>query len=131
MQDSGLRFAGLQPNMRKLRAPLRWACFCCSATLRCVRLRRKEWPVWLPLGNGMIVLGGELAWPTPTRPGDTLHVGSQILEIEPSCSKPNQAIFKVRSTRVEPAWRGGTFFHFKVPGVQTFAADEVTSFALR
>ena len=52
----------------------------------------------LPLGNGIIGLGGDLAWPKPTRPGDTLHVESKILEIVPSRSKPNQAIVKVRST---------------------------------
>jgi acyl dehydratase len=51
----------------------------------------------LPLGNGIIGLGGDLAWPKPTRPGDTLHVESEILEIMPSRSKPNQAIVKVRS----------------------------------
>jgi acyl dehydratase len=52
----------------------------------------------LPLGNGIIGMGGDLAWPKPTRPGDTLHVQSEILEIVPSRSKPNQAIVKVRST---------------------------------
>lgn len=52
----------------------------------------------LPLGNGIIGLGGELAWPKPTRPGDTLRVESEILEILPSRSKPNQAIVKVKST---------------------------------
>ena len=52
----------------------------------------------LPLGNGIIGLGGDLSWPKPTRPGDTLHVESEILEIVPSRSKPNQAIVKVRST---------------------------------
>ena len=51
----------------------------------------------LPFGNGIIGLGGELAWPKPTRPGDTLHVESEILEIMPSRSKPNQAIVRVRS----------------------------------
>ncbi|HZI56661.1 MAG TPA: MaoC family dehydratase [Verrucomicrobiae bacterium] len=51
----------------------------------------------LPLGNGIIGLGGELAWPKPTRPGDTLRVESEIIEIIPSRSKPNQAIVKVRS----------------------------------
>ena len=51
----------------------------------------------LPLGNGIIGLGGDLTWPKPTRPGDTLHVESEILEIVPSRSKPNQAIVKVRS----------------------------------
>jgi len=52
----------------------------------------------LPLGNGIIGLGGELAWPKPTRPGDTLRVESEILEIVPSRSKPNQAVVKVKST---------------------------------
>ena len=52
----------------------------------------------LPLGNGIIGLGGDLAWPRPTRPGDMLHVESEILEIVPSRSKPSQAIVKVQST---------------------------------
>ena len=52
----------------------------------------------LPLANGIIGLGGDLAWPKPTRPGDTLRVESEILEIIPSRSKPNQALVKVRST---------------------------------
>lgn len=52
----------------------------------------------LPLGNGIIGMGGELTWPRPTRPGDTLHVESEILQIQPSRSKPDQAIVTVRST---------------------------------
>src|SRR5215467_1299147 len=52
----------------------------------------------LPLGNGIIGLAGELTWPNPTRPGDTLHVESEIVEITPSRSKPNQAVVRVRST---------------------------------
>jgi acyl dehydratase len=52
----------------------------------------------LPFANGIIGLGGEIAWPRPTRPGDTLRVESEILEISPSRSKPNQGIVTVRST---------------------------------
>jgi len=52
----------------------------------------------LPLGNGIIGLGGELTWPNPTRPGDDLHVESEIVEIVPSKSKPKQAVVKVKST---------------------------------
>src|SRR5436305_1892721 len=52
----------------------------------------------LPLANGIIGLGGELAWPKPTRSGDTLRVESEVLEILPSRSKPNQGIVKVQST---------------------------------
>jgi len=52
----------------------------------------------LPLANGIIGLGGELTWPKPTRPGDTLRVESEILEILPSQSKANQAVVRVKST---------------------------------
>ena len=52
----------------------------------------------LPLGNGIIGLGGELTWPKPTRPGDTLRVESEIIEIMASRSKPTQAVVKVKST---------------------------------
>jgi len=50
-----------------------------------------------PFAAGIIGLGGEIAWPRPTRVGDILHVVSEILEIVPSRSKPNQGIVKVRS----------------------------------
>jgi acyl dehydratase len=39
-----------------------------------------------------------LTWPKPTRPGDTLRVESEVTEILPSQSRPNQAIVKVTST---------------------------------
>jgi acyl dehydratase len=48
--------------------------------------------------NGIVGLGGEIAWPRPTRPGDILHVESEIVEITPSRSKPNQGIVTIRST---------------------------------
>ena len=51
----------------------------------------------LPLAGGIVGLGGEIAWPKPTRPGDTLHVESEIVEITPSRSKPDQGIVTVRS----------------------------------
>jgi acyl dehydratase len=52
----------------------------------------------LPLGNGIVGLGGDLTWPNPTRSGDVLHVESEIVEITPSRTKPNQAVVKVKST---------------------------------
>jgi acyl dehydratase len=68
----------------------------------------------LPLGNGIIGLGGELAWPKPTRPGDTLHVESEVLEIVPSRSKPNQAIVKVKSTTLNQNGEAVHLFTAKV-----------------
>jgi len=52
----------------------------------------------LQIAGGLVGLGGEIQWPRPTRAGDTLHVESEIVEIIPSRSKPNQAIVKVRIT---------------------------------
>ena len=52
----------------------------------------------LPFAHGLVGLGGEIAWPRPTRPGDTLRVESEIVEIKPSRSKPHQGIVTVRST---------------------------------
>ncbi len=52
----------------------------------------------LPLANGLIGLGGEIAWLKPVRPGDTLRVESEIVEIVPSRSKPDRGVVRVRST---------------------------------
>ncbi len=52
----------------------------------------------LPFASGIVGLGGEIGWPKPTRPGDTLHVESEIVEITPSRSKPHQGIVTVRGT---------------------------------
>jgi len=52
----------------------------------------------LPFASGIVGLGGEIAWPKPTRPGDTLHVETEIVEITPSRSKPHQGIVTVRGT---------------------------------
>src|SRR5580693_4651496 len=51
-----------------------------------------------PFAAGIIGVGGEIAWPRPTRAGDTLRVESKIVEIVPSRSKPNQAFVKVLNT---------------------------------
>lgn len=51
----------------------------------------------LHFAHGIIGLGGEIAWPRPTRPGDLLHVESTVLDITPSRSKPNQALVTVEN----------------------------------
>src|SRR3984893_17347227 len=40
----------------------------------------------------------ELRWPRPVRPGDELRVESEILEVRPSKSRPDQGLIKVRTT---------------------------------
>lgn len=49
----------------------------------------------LPIGSGVIGLGGEIEWPRPTRPGETLRVVCKVLEITPSRSKPDRGIVTV------------------------------------
>jgi acyl dehydratase len=51
----------------------------------------------LPLAGGIIGAGGELSWPKPTRPGDTLTVTSEVVEIVPSRSRPERGTVTVRS----------------------------------
>jgi acyl dehydratase len=50
----------------------------------------------IPLADGVIGSGGELQWPKPTRPGDVLHVVSEVLDITPSRSKPGRAMVTMR-----------------------------------
>jgi acyl dehydratase len=54
----------------------------------------------LPLAGGIIGAGGEINWPAPTRPGDTLHVESEVLEITPSRSKPDRGIAVIVSRTI-------------------------------
>jgi acyl dehydratase len=51
----------------------------------------------LPLAGGIVGAGGEITWPRPTRPGDVLHVESEIVEITPSRSRPDRGMVAVRS----------------------------------
>ena len=49
--------------------------------------------------GGIIGAGfDELRWPRPVRPGDELRVESEILEVRPSKSRPNQGWIKLRIT---------------------------------
>ena len=51
----------------------------------------------VPLADGLVGAELELAWPKPTRPGMTLKVYSEIVEIKPSRSKPGMAIVTARN----------------------------------
>ncbi len=52
----------------------------------------------MPVAGGVIGTTGELAWPRPTRPGDTLQVETEILEIVPSRSRPDRGSATVCNT---------------------------------
>jgi acyl dehydratase len=49
--------------------------------------------------GGIVGLGfEELRWPAPVRPGDELRVESEILDVRPSRSRPDQGLIKVKTT---------------------------------
>jgi|SRR6185312_1376398 len=54
----------------------------------------------LPFANGMVGLGGEIAWPRPTYPGDILHVECEILDVRPSRTKPRQGVVTIKNTTI-------------------------------
>jgi acyl dehydratase len=49
----------------------------------------------LTIAGGLIGLGGEIKWPRPTYPGDTLHVETEVLAVRVSESKPGRGIVTV------------------------------------
>jgi acyl dehydratase len=49
------------------------------------------------LAAGIIGVGGELSWKLPTRPGDTLEVHSEVLELLPSRSRSDRGIAVLRN----------------------------------
>ena len=52
------------------------------------------WPAGGIVGAGM----DELRWPRPVRPGDELSIETEILEVRPSRSRPEQGMVKARTT---------------------------------
>jgi acyl dehydratase len=53
-----------------------------------------------PLAGGIVGAGGELSWPAPTRPGDVLHVESEVIEITPSRSRPDRGTIVLLSRTI-------------------------------
>jgi acyl dehydratase len=52
----------------------------------------------LKLAGGSVGLGvDELRWPQPVKPGDTLRLETEILDVRPSKSKPDRGIIRIRN----------------------------------
>ena len=49
------------------------------------------------IAGGLIGAAVELSWPRPTRPGDVLHVVSEVTDIAPSRSRPERGMVTMRS----------------------------------
>jgi len=52
----------------------------------------------VPVGGGVIGAGGTINWPKALRPGETIRLESEILEVRPSRSRPDRGMVKVRFT---------------------------------
>jgi acyl dehydratase len=51
----------------------------------------------LAIAGGLIGLGGEMTWPRPVYPGDTLRVESEILAIRTSVKNPERGVVTARN----------------------------------
>ena len=69
----------------------------------------------VPLADGLIGAELQLAWPKPTRPGMTLQLFSEILEITPSRSKPHMAIVTMRNETRDQDGEALQVFTVKMP----------------
>jgi acyl dehydratase len=49
------------------------------------------------LAGGLIGASVELSWPRPVRPGDVLHVESEIMAVTPSRTKPDRGTIALKS----------------------------------
>jgi acyl dehydratase len=52
------------------------------------------------LAGGFVGSGGELSWPSPTRPGDVLHVESEVVEVTRSRSRPDRGTIVLLSRTI-------------------------------
>ncbi len=50
------------------------------------------------IAGGSIGGGGELQWPRPVRPGDTLRLEVEVLEVAPSRTRPERGSAVMRNT---------------------------------
>jgi len=53
----------------------------------------------LPLSHGIIGSGvDELRWPRPVKPGDTLRLHCEVIDVTPSIMNPSRGTVRVRMT---------------------------------
>ncbi|HEX3380149.1 MAG TPA: MaoC family dehydratase [Paraburkholderia sp.] len=52
------------------------------------------------LANGVLGAGCEVEWKMPTRPGDRLHVESEVMELIPSRSRTDRGTLVLRSKTI-------------------------------
>jgi acyl dehydratase len=70
------------------------------------------------LAGGVIGLGGEVTWPRPARPGDTLTVHGEVVDRRASKSRPDRGIVTLRC---ETRTRDGAVLQILVAKLMVFA----------
>ena len=69
----------------------------------------------VPLADGLIGAELQLGWPRPTRPGMSLQVFSEVVDIVPSRSKPNMAMVTMRNETRDQDGQVLQLFTVKMP----------------
>ena len=69
----------------------------------------------VPLADGLVGADLQLGWPRPTRPGMTLHVESEIVDITRSRSKPHMAMVTMRNETRDQDGEAVQVFTVKMP----------------
>ena len=69
----------------------------------------------VPLADGLIGAELQLSWPKPTRPGMTLQVFSEVVDIKPSRSRPNMAIVTMHNETRDQDGEALQVFTVKMP----------------
>ena len=49
------------------------------------------------LAGGILGVAGEISWTSPVRPGDTLQVHSEVVDVTPSRSRPERGMAVIRN----------------------------------
>ncbi|HKX92209.1 MAG TPA: MaoC family dehydratase [Sphingomicrobium sp.] len=69
----------------------------------------------VPLADGLIGAELQLTWPKPTRPGTTLQLFAEVIDIKPSRSKPGMAIVTMRNETRDEHGEALQIFTVKMP----------------
>lgn len=69
----------------------------------------------VPLADGLVGAELQISWPRPTRPGMTLQVFSEVVDIKPSRSKPNMAIVTMHNETRDQNGEALQLFTVKMP----------------
>src|SRR5262245_37483758 len=56
-----------------------------------------------PAGGSIGAGGSDLSWPRPVRPGDVLHLESEVIELRPSKTRSDIGVMKMRLTTYNQA----------------------------